>query len=1098
MAVPSDRVEAVFNAAIEISDLRARGAYLDRVCRGDGELRARVEALLNAHTAAADFLPLPHSEETIAAPNPAFERPGTMIGRYKLLQQIGEGGFGTVFMAEQEEPVRRRVALKIIKLGMDTRQVVARFEAERQALAMMDHAGIAKVFDAGATGAGRPYFVMELVKGVPITEYCDKNNLTVSERLELFIPVCLAVQHAHQKGLIHRDIKPSNVLVSTQDDRPIAKVIDFGIAKATQSHLTEKTLFTEFRQLIGTPEYMSPEQAEGNLDIDTRSDVYSLGVLLYELLTGTTPHDARELRSKAFAEMQRIIREVEPPKPSTRLSTMKETLPSVAAKRAIEPRKLNALVQGELDWIVMKALEKNRGRRYESPSSLAADLMHHMANEPVTAGAPSRLYRLKKFVRRNRGPVVACAAVFVVLVAGVIGTTVAMLGQKTLRGIAENEKGIAQHERGEAQKQAREAKEQAAVARAIMNFQNTMLSAADPDRMLGEKVTVLQTMEFAAEALDGGDLKDQPLVEAGVRMTIGNTFRELGRYKQAAPHLRKALQLYRSAARRDDSEVAMCLNNLASAIFLEGSATEAEAIFHEALVIRRAQHPPELYDTATVLNNLAVLLRSQKRFLDAEPLLRESLDLRRKVFPAGHRDIALAANNLGTLLCFDLNRLDEAEPLLMEALSILRKGVPPGHSSLSAPLNNLAVLKRARGDLPAAIQLLREAVEINRNVLPKGHPTLGGDVENLALMLKEHGDLEEAEKCYRQALQVAEDGNPPGDPAIAERLQFLADILVLRKNPDEAVSSQKRAIEIYKSAGKSLEAAQGDVTLGRILTARGRFDEAEGVLPAAVEAMAKSLPPGDVELANALNDLASLRLDQGMFDEAEKSIQKSIDISRASGRVGESALARGLSLSGYARKLQGHPDEAEALYRQSTKIRRALPKPQPVEIAQSNVTIASALRERGKLDDAKVILDESYEILTHILPENHPGLATTLSNLATVLVEKDKPDDALPLARQFLLIIESSTDETHWNIGVARTLVARALYGLNQFSDAEKELISAEKILSRAEGVRLGHYEKCVRRLIELYTRWNTAEPGKGYDKKAEEWQDQLPKSMPH
>jgi non-specific serine/threonine protein kinase/serine/threonine-protein kinase len=306
---------------------------------------------------------------------------------------------------------------------MDSRQVIARFEAERQALAMMDHPGIAKVFDAGATETGRPYFVMELVKGIPITEYCDKDKLDIDQRLELFAQVCQAVQHAHQKGVIHRDIKPSNILVSTQDDKALAKVIDFGIAKATQARLTEKTLFTEFRQLIGTPEYMSPEQAEGNLDIDTRSDIYSLGVLLYELLTGTTPFDARELRSKAYAEIQRVIREVDPPKPSTRLSAMKETLPSVAAQRRLEPRKLNTLVRGELDWIVMKALEKDRARRYETANGLAADVMRHLADEPVSAGAPSRAYRVRKFARRHKVGIGVSAAMMMLLLAGLAGTT---------------------------------------------------------------------------------------------------------------------------------------------------------------------------------------------------------------------------------------------------------------------------------------------------------------------------------------------------------------------------------------------------------------------------------------------------------------------------------------------------------------------------------------------------------------------------------------------------------------------------------------------------------------------------------------------------
>ena len=375
-----ERVRRVFMEVAELPEAD-RAEAIARACGDDVSLRVEVEAMLRAHERAGGFMAAPTGEAPThpsAAPVTEViaqrESAGTSIGPYKLLQLIGEGGFGSVFMAEQLRPVARKVAIKVIKLGMDTRAVIARFEAERQALAMMEHPNIAKVLDAGATEAGRPYFVMELVKGDPIVEYCDKSNLSIEDRLELFAQVCTAVQHAHTKGIIHRDIKPSNVLVSTQDGRPHAKVIDFGIAKATASKLTEKTLFTEHRQLIGTPEYKSPEQAEGSLDIDTRTDVYSLGVLLYELLTGTTPFSSRELRSAAYAEIQRIIREVEPPKPSTRLSSNVETIADVAARRHVEPKRLGAIVRGELDWIVMKALEKDRSRRYETANGLAMDV----------------------------------------------------------------------------------------------------------------------------------------------------------------------------------------------------------------------------------------------------------------------------------------------------------------------------------------------------------------------------------------------------------------------------------------------------------------------------------------------------------------------------------------------------------------------------------------------------------------------------------------------------------------------------------------------------------------------------------------------------
>lgn len=449
---PSER--ELFFEALAIVSMKERSVFLNGACFNQPDLRRRVDELLASHAEQDDFMQESalDSDATLLDSSVISEGPGTTIGRYKLLQKVGEGGMGVVYMAEQTEPIVRKTALKIIKLGMDTKQVVARFDAERQALAMMDHPNIAKVLDAGATDTGRPYFVMELVRGVPITEYCDKAKLSTRQRLELFIPLCQAIQSAHQKGIIHRDIKPSNVMVTLHDGNPMPKVIDFGIAKATNQKLTEKTLFTNYSQMIGTPAYMSPEQAEmSGSDVDTRTDVYSLGVLLYELLTGTTPFPSKELLSLGYGEMQKLIAEKEPPKPSTRMSTMQyEDQTAMATNRSMEVSALSTLFQGDLDWIVMKALEKDRAHRYESVSGLVADVKRHLNDEPVSAAAPTFRYQLQKFYRRNKAYMLAVGVVGGLLILTATVTTLLAIHASNLRDVATRAQADAELERNHA------------------------------------------------------------------------------------------------------------------------------------------------------------------------------------------------------------------------------------------------------------------------------------------------------------------------------------------------------------------------------------------------------------------------------------------------------------------------------------------------------------------------------------------------------------------------------------------------------------------------------------------------------------------------
>ena len=763
MNSPKLAADEIFHAARAIGSPEKRLGYLDGACGNDSDLRSKVDALLAADADAGTFLaPAGDPDATIpnARPNRvdsgATERAGQVIGRYKLLQQIGEGGFGSVWMAEQREPVVRKVALKIIKLGMDTRQVIARFEAERQALALMDHPHIAKVLDAGATETGRPYFVMELCTGDEITEYCDKKNLTIPERLELFAQVCQAVQHAHQKALIHRDIKPSNVLVATQDGKPHAKVIDFGIAKATASRLTEKTLFTEHKQLVGTPHYMSPEQAEGSRDIDTRTDVYSLGVLLYELLTGTTPFSTEELRSAAFAEMQRIIREVEPPRPSTRLSQNTDTLASVAARRHIDPRKLGTIIRGELDWIVMKCLEKDRQRRYETANGLAMDIRRFLEGDAVIAAPPSAVYRFRKFVRRNKGVVTAGSMVALALVLGMAGTA-------WQAKLAADRAEAARTAEAEA-KLARDAeKARADELKQVSDFQAKMLSEIDTTKAgvdfvadvrerfaaalekaaVPEAERTSRSQAFRAElmrvnatdtaaamidrtilrpavkAIDE-QFKNQPVVDAQLRQTLAVLYDKIGLYDAAYPLMTLALETRRRTLGEQHPDTLTSINNTGFLLQAQGRLAEAEPYWREALEKHRRVLGEEHPHTLGSINNMGCLLNAHGKLAEAEAYYREALEKRRRVLGMEHPETLRTLGNLGSCLR-EQHKPDQAFAIQRELFGIQRRTTPAGSAALSGSLAAYGSALLQRGTLDAAKEaepILRECLEIRVKVMP--------------------------------------------------------------------------------------------------------------------------------------------------------------------------------------------------------------------------------------------------------------------------------------------------------------------------------------------------------------------------------------------
>jgi non-specific serine/threonine protein kinase/serine/threonine-protein kinase len=603
-------------------------------------------------------------------PQATSEAPSRMIGPYRLLQVIGEGGMGEVWLAQQSHPVRRQVAVKAIKAGMDTAQVVTRFEAERQALALMDHPAIATVYDGGSTPEGRPYFAMEYVKGEPITTYCDRHRLTTQARLDLFIQVCDGVQHAHQKGIIHRDLKPSNVLVTIQGDHPVPKIIDFGVAKATAQHLTERTLFTELGVLIGTPEYMSPEQAEmGGLDIDTRTDVYALGVILYELLTGALPFDRKELRQAGFAEIQRTIREKEPPRPSTRITQLGQASTEAATNRHTEPRRLASDLRGDLDWVTMKALEKDRTRRYQTANALAGDIRRHANHEPVSAGPPSAVYRTGKFVRRHRFGVAAAATLVLLLVA--FGVTMAVQAQR-----------IAQ-ERDRANREAE-------TARQVSTFMVGMFETTNPFQGRGKNVPVGEVLDRGAQRI-ATELRDQPEVRATLMDTMGRVYYDLGVYDQAARLVQDALTYRERTSGRDSLPVASSLNTLGAIKTEQGDYTAAEEMLQESLEIRRRRIGPESEAAAETLVSLGALRESQGDWPGAERVFREAVAIHRRVLGSDDLAFATSLNDLALVLSQE-EKFDESEALYRESLAIRRKRLGSEHPFVAQSLNNIGML----------------------------------------------------------------------------------------------------------------------------------------------------------------------------------------------------------------------------------------------------------------------------------------------------------------------------------------------------------------------------------------------------------------------
>jgi eukaryotic-like serine/threonine-protein kinase len=1024
-------VKSIFDEAAEIASPEARAAYLESACGGDANLRKLVDGLLVALDEAGGFLePAPDgtsaglgsadvdsSAATEPPPIPPLaEGPGTMIGPYKLVQLIGEGGMGAVFMAVQEKPVRRKVALKIIKPGMDTRQVVARFEAERQALAMMDHPNIARVLDGGATESGRPFFVMELVKGTPITTFCDERRLTPRQRLELFVPVCQAIQHAHQKGIIHRDIKPSNVLIALYDDRPVPKVIDFGIAKATGPQLTEHSLMTDFGAVIGTPEYMSPEQASlNNLDIDTRSDVYALGVLLYELLTGTTPVDRRSLGRAAVLEVLRIVREVEPPRPSTRLSTL-DILPSIAANRGTEPARLAGILRGELDWIVMKALEKDRARRYETANALVRDVQRHLADEVVEARPPSAGYRLRKIARRHRGRVIAASLVLLALVAGIIGTSWGLVRARTAN--AQAQRRLEQIEKG-----------------------NEILTGVFADLDIDQvkqgnkplEAVLADRLVKAVSQLDEKSVGD-PLVVAMLQSQLGTSLRSLGFAAEAIPPLEKALATRRAGLGADHPQTLETMTQLAGAYAFASRLKEAVPLAEEHLQLTKARYKTGNKETIESMGNLGLYYRAMGRQDEAMSVLEEAVNLAKSALEPSSPITIVVMSNLALVYKY-AGREGDALPLYEEALRLAKTVYGPDHVNTIGLMSGLAFVYLESGRVNEAVALAEEAYRLAKASLGPNHPTALVSSAHLANCYDFAGRFEEALPLLEEQYRIA-------------KVQLGLD---------------HRHTLIYMS-----NLAQGLLEVGRL-------DEALRLAEESLQLTRAKLGPDYPDTLIVAFSLAQIAREAGRPDRSVPLLEETLRLREQKlGRTNTDTL-RTLAELGLNDKDAGRLDQAlkrlEEAYKQRSKIPAS---------TRLWVELFDAYALAGRMAEADAVAAELLaETRTEMAKGRWKGLTQVLDKTGEMRLRAGAFAAAEPLLRE-CLAVRAKVQPGDWRTFYTRTLLGGSLLGQKKYAEAEpmlrqgyEEMKAREKTIAPIDRHRLA---AAVDRLIALYTATNKPE----------------------
>ncbi|HQR06863.1 MAG TPA: serine/threonine-protein kinase [Gemmatales bacterium] len=924
----------IFIAAFQIESQSALEEYLSKACGDDVALRQRVEKLLRWHHESHNspnetsyketgvFTPVDSQDEAstkVVSPDLLL---GTVLnGKYKILEQIGLGGMGAVYLAEQSLPIRRKVAIKIIKPGMDSSQVLSRFEAERHALALMDHPGIARVLDGGMTDEKRPYFVMEYVKGEPLTDFCDNQQLNVKERLNLFTQICHAVQHAHQKGVIHRDLKPSNILVCLYDGTAVPKVIDFGLAKALYQPLTDLTLHTGHGMVLGTPLYMSPEQAEvNNYDVDTRTDIYALGVILYELLTGTTPLEKNRFKKAAWDEVLRIIREEEPLKPSTKISRS-EKLVKLSTQRKLEPRKLTQLISGDLDWIVMKALAKERNRRYETANSFAMDIQRYLADEPVLAGPPTFGYQASKFIKRNRGKVLAASLVLLALLTGIAGTTFGLIRAEQQRHIAEqaaeaertakldavvkqteaetqqrraeSSEKLAGERLNQVEAEKKKAEEEKRIAVAVKDFlqlkllgqadvteqANSLINAGGMAEEAKKDPTIRELLNRAAVELAPQKIEtnfpNQPLLQAEILLTVGNTFRGIGAYDRSISFLQRSVALYKKQLGLEHPETLGSMYCLAVAYQSAGKVELALPLHEQTLKLKEAMHGFEHPETLISMGNLAIAYTQAGKPNLALPLFEQTLKLTKELLGPDHPQTLVSMHNLAWVN-LAAHKLDVALPLFEEALRLFKAILGVDHPHTLICSHNLASAYMDANKLDLALPLLEETLKSKKAKFGPEHPETLATMGSLAMAYQAAGKMDQAMPLFEETLRLFKTTLGPEAPNTLKSMNNLALAYM-------AVGKLEMAVPLFEVTLKLRKAKLGldhnDTlitmsNLARTYLAAGKKNLALPLLQETLKLQQTKLGPEHPETLSSIASIGLLLLEKNDYAGAEEMLRQ--------------------------------------------------------------------------------------------------------------------------------------------------------------------------------------------------------------------------------